>query len=65
MLMQEGRNPEGKGTDTVQRHITLLHEYNEVRDVGMGLMGIVAERRGVGVRCPFYPPTLLEVERRG
>lgn len=57
MLMQEGRNPEGKGTDTVQRHIALLHDYNEVRDVAMGLMGIVAERRGVGVRCLSIPPS--------
>jgi hypothetical protein len=33
----------------VRRHIHLLHEYNEVRDVAMGLMGLVAENRGVTV----------------
>jgi DNA repair protein Swi5/Sae3 len=34
-------------TATVQRHIRLLHEYNEIKDVGQGLMGIIAEARGV------------------
>ncbi|OJD14888.1 hypothetical protein AJ78_04804 [Emergomyces pasteurianus Ep9510] len=31
----------------VQRHIRLLHEYNEIKDIGQGLMGLVAEARGV------------------
>lgn len=34
---------------TVQKHIKLLHEYNEMRDVALGLMGMVAEKRGVVV----------------
>ncbi|MCJ1275647.1 hypothetical protein MMC21_003450 [Puttea exsequens] len=34
---------------TVKAHIKLLHDYNEVRDVGQGLMGIIAETRGVRV----------------
>ena len=34
---------------TVAQHIKLLHEYNDVRDVGLKLMDIVAERRGVRV----------------
>ncbi|KAJ5363319.1 hypothetical protein N7541_004163 [Penicillium brevicompactum] len=32
---------------TVQRHIRLLHEYNEIKDVGQGLMGIIADARGL------------------
>ncbi|KAJ5693407.1 Swi5-domain-containing protein [Penicillium macrosclerotiorum] len=32
---------------TVKRHIHLLHEYNEVKDVAQGLMGLIAEAQGV------------------
>ncbi|MCJ1466073.1 hypothetical protein MMC07_004692 [Pseudocyphellaria aurata] len=32
---------------TVQRHIQLLHAYNETRDLATGLMGILADNRGV------------------
>lgn len=39
---------------TVQRHIRLLHEYNEIKDVALGLMGLIAEARGV---------RLVEVQR--
>ncbi|KAK4987482.1 hypothetical protein LTR28_006421 [Elasticomyces elasticus] len=34
---------------TVKRHIGLLHQYNEIKDVGMGLLGLVADRKGVRV----------------
>ncbi|PGH13939.1 hypothetical protein AJ79_03354 [Helicocarpus griseus UAMH5409] len=34
-------------TAIVQRHIRLLHEYNEIKDIGQGLMGLIAEARGV------------------
>ncbi|EEQ87039.1 hypothetical protein RJZ56_004183 [Blastomyces dermatitidis] len=45
-------NTQGTGTDKdaaaiVQRHIRLLHEYNEIKDIGQGLMGLIAEARGV------------------
>lgn len=30
-------NPDAQAT--VKRHIRLLHEYNEMRDVGLGLIG--------------------------
>ncbi|KAJ9628649.1 hypothetical protein H2203_002551 [Taxawa tesnikishii (nom. ined.)] len=33
----------------VKRHIKLLHDYNEIKDVAMGLMGITAEQRGVRI----------------
>ncbi|KAF6223523.1 hypothetical protein HO133_000366 [Letharia lupina] len=35
---------------TVKAHIKLLHDYNEIRDIGQGLMGIIADNRGVPVR---------------
>ena len=35
---------------TVDTHIKLLHEYNEIRDLGQALMGIVAANRGVRVK---------------
>ena len=35
---------------TVKAHIKLLHDYNEIRDIGQGLMGIIADNKGVRVR---------------
>ncbi|OOF92229.1 hypothetical protein ASPCADRAFT_9092 [Aspergillus carbonarius ITEM 5010] len=32
---------------TAQRHIRLLHEYNEIKDIAQGLMGLIADARGV------------------
>ncbi len=34
----------------IKEHISLLHQYNEIRDVGLGLMGIIADQRGVRLR---------------
>ncbi|KAL1969024.1 hypothetical protein VTN77DRAFT_858 [Rasamsonia byssochlamydoides] len=34
-------------TKTVQKHIRLLHSYNEIRDIGQGLLGLIADARGV------------------
>jgi hypothetical protein len=34
----------------VKRHIGLLHTYNEIKDVGQGLIGLIADSRGVRVR---------------
>lgn len=31
----------------VKAHIKLLHEYNAIKDVGLGLMGLIADGRGV------------------
>ncbi|KAF2637639.1 hypothetical protein P280DRAFT_406195 [Massarina eburnea CBS 473.64] len=33
----------------VQKHIKLLHEYNEIKDIGQGLMGLIADSRGVRI----------------
>ncbi|GAT30595.1 hypothetical protein RIB2604_03501550 [Aspergillus luchuensis] len=32
---------------TVKRHIRLLHEYNEIKNIAQGLMGLIADARGV------------------
>lgn len=34
---------------TVQEHIAFLHRYNEIKDIGQGLMGLVADKRGVRI----------------
>lgn len=31
----------------MQNHIRLLHDYNEIRDIGQGLLNLVADKRGV------------------
>ncbi|KAK1708560.1 DNA repair protein [Colletotrichum lupini] len=33
----------------VAEHVKLLREYNQIKDVGQQLMGMVAEKRGVTV----------------
>jgi len=35
--------------EIVKTHIRLLHEYNEIKDVGQGLMGLIADARGVRI----------------
>ena len=34
----------------IKEHITLLHKYNEIKDIAQGLMGLIAESRGVRVK---------------
>lgn len=33
----------------VKKHIRLLHDYNEIKDMGQGLMGLIADSRGVRI----------------
>ena len=33
----------------IKEHIANLHRYNEIKDVGQGLMGLIADKRGVRV----------------
>jgi Swi5 len=40
----------GQAKSTIKDHIKSLHGYNQVRDVGTGLIGMVAESRKVRVR---------------
>lgn len=35
--------------ETVKKHITLLHDYNDIRDVGQGLIGMIADNKGVRI----------------
>ncbi|KAH8663582.1 Swi5-domain-containing protein [Tricladium varicosporioides] len=35
---------------TVKTHIKLLHDYNDIKDIGQGLVGMIAENRGVRIR---------------
>lgn len=35
--------------EVIKAHIQRLHRYNEVKDVAQGLMGMVAEARGVRI----------------
>ncbi len=36
----------GQAKKRVTKHIRLLHQYNSIRDIGTGLMGLIAERKG-------------------
>jgi DNA repair protein Swi5/Sae3 len=33
----------------IKEHIALLHKYNEIKDIGQGLMGLIADKRGVRI----------------
>ncbi|KAH9828268.1 Swi5 [Teratosphaeria destructans] len=33
----------------IKEHISLLHKYNEIKDIGQGLMGLIADKRGVRI----------------
>lgn len=35
---------------TIKEHISLLHRYNDIRDIAQGLMGMIAEQRAVRMR---------------
>jgi hypothetical protein len=41
-LMAEARQ-------VIKDHIGRLHRYNEIRDVGQGLIGMIADQRGVRI----------------
>ncbi len=45
MVMDRDKN----AAATVKNHIKLLHEYNEIRDVGQGIIGMIADNRGVRI----------------
>jgi len=42
------KNPDASAT--VKTHIALLHRYNETKDIGMGLLGLISEQRGVRLK---------------
>lgn len=47
----ELRNPDPG--QTVNNHIRLLREYNDVRDMGTSLMGIIADNRQVQMKSVY------------
>lgn len=38
----------------MKKHINLLHEYNDIRDIGQGLIGMIADNRGLRI-SDLYP----------
>jgi len=34
----------------IKEHIQLLHRYNEIKDIGQGLMGLIADKRGARIK---------------
>ena len=34
----------------IKGHIALLHKYNEIKDIGQGLMGLIADKRDCRVK---------------
>ena len=43
------RDRDKDASATVKAHIRRLHEYNEIRDIGQGLIGMIADQRGVRI----------------
>jgi len=35
--------------EVIKEHIAHLHRYNEIKDIGQGLVGLIADKRGVRV----------------
>ncbi|XP_043940115.1 DNA repair protein SWI5 homolog [Protopterus annectens] len=54
-LVADGYNPE-----ELDRHISLLHEYNDIKDVGQLLLGKLAVIRGVSTK-DLYAEFRLEL----
>ncbi|RKF81894.1 hypothetical protein GcM3_030027 [Golovinomyces cichoracearum] len=48
-LQEITRHLEAPASETVRRHIKLLHDYNDIRDIGQSLIGMIAEQRGVQI----------------
>ncbi|KAI1004469.1 hypothetical protein K3495_g3741 [Podosphaera aphanis] len=48
-LQEINKELKAPAIDTVKHHIKLLHDYNDIRDIGQGLIGMIAEQRGVRI----------------
>ncbi|KAK0940913.1 hypothetical protein LTR29_007471 [Friedmanniomyces endolithicus] len=48
---EEGRDKQAlsSANAVIKEHIGLLHRYNEIKDIGQGLMDLLADQRGVRV----------------
>ncbi|NXD39711.1 SWI5 protein, partial [Copsychus sechellarum] len=51
---------EGYSLEELDKHISLLHEYNEIKDAGQMLLGKLAVIRGVTTK-QLYPEYDLEL----
>uniref|UniRef100_A0A8D0LAT3 DNA repair protein SWI5 homolog n=1 Tax=Sphenodon punctatus TaxID=8508 RepID=A0A8D0LAT3_SPHPU len=51
---------EGYSLEELEKHISLLHEYNDVKDTGQMLLGRLAVIRGVTTK-ELYPEFDLEL----
>ncbi|XP_017600909.1 PREDICTED: DNA repair protein SWI5 homolog, partial [Corvus brachyrhynchos] len=51
---------EGYSLEELDKHISLLHEYNEIKDAGQMLLGKLAVIRGVTTK-QLYPEYDLEI----
>lgn len=50
----------GYNVEELEKHISLLHEYNEIKDAGQMLLGKLAVIRGVTTK-QLYPEYDLEL----
>ena len=46
---QKIRQAMSTASGVIKEHIQLLHKYNEMKDIGLGLMGLIADKRGARV----------------
>ncbi|KAK0843794.1 hypothetical protein LTR03_008453 [Friedmanniomyces endolithicus] len=60
---QRERQALSSANAVIKEHIGLLHRYNEIKDIGQGLMGMLADQRGV--RCQATGKGRHEKESRG
>lgn len=45
----ETRSALATASAAIKHHIALLQKYNEIKDIGQGLMGFIADERGVRI----------------
>ncbi|KAA8567573.1 hypothetical protein EYC84_008048 [Monilinia fructicola] len=46
-VLEISQGLEQPARETVKKHIKLLHDYNDIKDVGQGLLDLIAQNRGV------------------
>ncbi|KAI6859181.1 hypothetical protein KC338_g7400 [Hortaea werneckii] len=46
---QKNKQALATANGVIKDHIQLLHKYNEMKDIGLGLMGLIADKRGLRI----------------